>query len=172
MSKWIELWIAIPESISPCSAEWTLTRLEIKLPTKNLWAISTLLGQPLKLIHLFTYLDSNISSTETDVNIRPPRVWNTIDWLLIKWKPNQSDKIKQDFFQVVAVSILLYGCTTMTLTKRRDKNQNGIYTRMLCAALKNPGSNTSQKTVAVRPLISHLTNHSSKTNTICEALQK
>ena len=32
-------------------------------------AISTLNGKPLKLIDLFTYLGSNISSTESDVNI-------------------------------------------------------------------------------------------------------
>ena len=32
--------------------------------------ISTQSGQPLKLVDPFTYLDSNISSTESDINIR------------------------------------------------------------------------------------------------------
>ena len=38
------------------------------------------------------------------------------------------------FFQKAAVSILLYGCTTWTLTKRLEKI-DGNYTRMLCAIL-------------------------------------
>ena len=32
-----------------------------------------------------------------------------------------TDKIKRSFFQAVVVSILLYGCTTWTLTKRMEK---------------------------------------------------
>ena len=34
-------------------------------------------------------------------------------------------------FQAVAVSILLYGCTTWTLNKRMEKKLDGNYTRML-----------------------------------------
>ena len=37
--------------------------------------------------------------------------------------------------QAVVVSILLYGCTTWTLTKRLEKKLNGNYTRMLWAIL-------------------------------------
>ena len=33
-----------------------------------------------------------------------------------------TDKIKRDFFQAVAVSTLLYGCTTWTLTTHKEKN--------------------------------------------------
>ena len=43
--------------------------------------------------------------------------------------------MKRSFFQAVVVSILLYGCTTWTLTKRLEKNLNGKYTRMLRAIL-------------------------------------
>ena len=35
------------------------------------------------------------------------------------------------FFQAAVVSILLYGCTTWTLTKRLEKKLDGNYTRML-----------------------------------------
>ena len=42
-------------------------------------------------------------------------------------------KIKRSFFQAVFVSILLYGCTTWTLTKRQEKKLDGNYTRMLRA---------------------------------------
>ena len=34
-----------------------------------------------------------------------------------------SDKIKLKFFQAVAISVLLYGCTTCTLTKHVEKRQ-------------------------------------------------
>ena len=43
--------------------------------------------------------------------------------------------MKRSFFQAVAVSILLYGCTTWTLTKRLEKNLDGNYKRMLRAIL-------------------------------------
>ena len=33
------------------------------------------------------------------------------------------DKMKRSFFQAAVVSILLYGCTTWTLTKRMEKKQ-------------------------------------------------
>ena len=39
------------------------------------------------------------------------------------------------FFQAAVTSILLYGCTTWTLTKRLDKKLEGNYTRMLRAIL-------------------------------------
>ena len=46
-----------------------------------------------------------------------------------------SDKMKRSFFQAAVVSILLYGCTTWTLTKRLEKKLDGNYTRMLRAIL-------------------------------------
>ena len=42
--------------------------------------------------------------------------------------------MKRSFFQAVVVSILMYGCTTWTLTKRLEK-LDGNYTRMLRAIL-------------------------------------
>ena len=38
--------------------------------------------------------------------------WTGIDKLLIIWKFDLSDKIKYNFFQTAAVSLLLYRCTT------------------------------------------------------------
>ena len=43
--------------------------------------------------------------------------------------------MKRSFFQAAVVSILLYGCTTWTLTKRQEKKLDGNYTRMLRAIL-------------------------------------
>ena len=43
--------------------------------------------------------------------------------------------MKRSFFQAAVVSILLYGCTTWTPTKRLEKKLDGNYTRMLRAIL-------------------------------------
>ena len=46
--------------------------------------------------------------------------------------------MKRSFFQEAVASILLYGCTTWTLTKRLVKSLDGNYTRMLRAILNKP----------------------------------
>ena len=43
--------------------------------------------------------------------------------------------MKRSFFQAAVASILLYRCTTWTLTKRLEKKRDGNYTRMLRAIL-------------------------------------
>ena len=43
--------------------------------------------------------------------------------------------MKCSFFQAAVISILLYGCTIWTLTKRKEKKLDGNYTRMLWAIL-------------------------------------
>ena len=43
--------------------------------------------------------------------------------------------MKHSFFQAAVVSILLYGCTIWTLTKRIEEKLDGNYTRMLRAIL-------------------------------------
>ena len=43
--------------------------------------------------------------------------------------------MKRSFFQAAVVSILLYGCTTWTLTKRLEKKLDGNYSRILRAIL-------------------------------------
>ena len=55
--------------------------------------------------------------------------------LSIIWKSDLTDKMKRSFFQAAVASILLYGCTTGTLTKRLEKKLDGNYTRMLRAIL-------------------------------------
>ena len=61
--------------------------------------------------------------------------WTAIDRPSIIWRSDLTDKMKCGFFQAVVVSILLYGCTTWTLTKRLEKKLEGNYTRMLRAIL-------------------------------------
>ena len=93
--------------------------------------ITTLDRTSLKLVDKFTYLGSSISSTEKDIDTRLTKAWTAIDRLSIIWKSDLTDKMKRSFFQVAVVLILLYGCTTWTLTKRRKNKLDGNYTRML-----------------------------------------
>ncbi len=97
--------------------------------------ISTLGGSFLKLVDKVTYLGSSVSSIEIDIDIRLTKAWTAIDRLSIIWKSDLTDKMKRSFSQAAVVSILLYGCTTWTLTKRMEKKLDGNYTRMLQAIL-------------------------------------
>ena len=97
--------------------------------------ISTLEGTPLKLVDKFTYLGSRVESTEKDMETRLAKAWTAINRLSIIWKSDLTDKMKRSFFQAAVTSILLYGCTTWTLTKRLEKKLDGNYTRMLRAIL-------------------------------------
>ena len=94
----------------------------------------TLIGSSRKLVDKFTYLERNVSSTETDINRRLAKAGTAIDRLSVR-KLHLTDKVKCSFFQAAVMSILLYGCTTWTLTKRVEKKLYGNYTRMLRAIL-------------------------------------
>ena len=108
----------------------------------------------MNVVDKFTHLSSSVSSTESDVHIRLAKAWTAIDMLSIIRKSDLSDKIKRDFFQTMAVSILLYGWTTWTLTKRIDGN----YTRILRAILNKSWKQYPHETTVVQPLTSHLKN--------------
>ena len=73
--------------------------------------------------------------TEKDIETRLTKAWTAINRLSIIWKSDLTDKMKRSFFQAAVTSVLLYGCTTWTLTKRFEKKIDGNYTRMLRAIL-------------------------------------
>ena len=97
--------------------------------------ISKLNGSNRKLVDKFTYLGSSVSSTETDIKTRLAKAWTASDRLSVIRKSDLTDKIKRSFFQAAVVSILLYGCTPWTVTKRIEKKLDGNYTRMQRAIL-------------------------------------
>ena len=134
------------DDIAPTQAETLLHSLEKVSPGISLHVnahkteymcfnqtgeISTLNGSSMKLVDKFTHLGSSVSSTETDIDTRLTKAWTAINSLSVIWKSDLTDKMKCSFFQAVIVSILLYGCTTWTLTKRMAKKLDGNYTRML-----------------------------------------
>ena len=97
--------------------------------------ITTLNDSSLKVVDKFTYLGNSVFSTETDMNMRLAKAWAAIDRLSVIWKSDLTDKMKCSLFLAAAVSVLLHGCTTWTLTKRMEKKLDGNYTRMLRAIL-------------------------------------
>ena len=99
--------------------------------------ISTLDGDPLKLVDRFTYLGNSVLSTEIDTDTRLEKAWAAIGRLSVIWKLDLTDKMKRNFLKAAVVSILLYGCTARTLTKRMEKKLDGNYTRNLQAVLNN-----------------------------------
>ena len=92
---------------------------------------SLLNGKFLKLVDKIIYLSSNISSIESD-NMHIGKILTVINR-----KSDLSDKIKWEFFEAVAVSVLLYGCTTCALMKHLEEKLDENYTRMLHAFLNN-----------------------------------
>ena len=84
--------------------------------------ISTLNCRSLKLVNKFTYFGSSVSSTETDIDTRLAKAWTAINSLSVKLKSDLTDKMKRCFFQAAVMSILLYGCSIWTLTKRMEKS--------------------------------------------------
>ena len=83
-------------------------------------------------------------------------------------QPNkQTTRILVMFFQTVDVSVLLYGCPTLTLPKEQ------AWWKLLKDAafcFEQIQEATSCWAATLRPLISHLINHRSKTNKTCWAL--
>ena len=65
--------------------------------------------------------------SEKDIETRLTKAWTAINRLSIIWKSDLTDKMKRSFFQEAVTSIMLYGCTTWTLTKRLEKKLDGNY---------------------------------------------
>ena len=97
--------------------------------------ITSLDGRQLKSVQDFTYLGSSIQSTDKDMQIRKGKAWTALNKLEKIWKSNLSMKLKRNLFTAVVESVLLYGSTTWTLTKKQASQLDGTYTRMLRAVL-------------------------------------
>ena len=97
--------------------------------------MTSLIKHNIKEVEDFTYLGSNVASTEKDIDIRIGKAWGALNKLKQVWKSNLPDNLKRNFFRAVVESVLVYGSSTWTLTKHLEKKLDGTYTRMLRAAL-------------------------------------
>ena len=123
--------------------------------------ISTLEGTPLKLVDKFTYQGSSVESTEKDIETRLTKAWTAINRLSTIWKSDLTDKMKRSFFQAAVTSILLYGCTTWTLTKRLEKKTRWQLHKNAACNPEQVLAATPHKTPTVRPPAPYHENYSS-----------
>ena len=86
-------------------------------------------------VQVFVWTILLLDGMNLEIETRLTKAWTAINRLSIIWKSDLTDKMKRSFFQAAVTSILLYGCTTWTLTKRLEKKLDGNYTRMLRAIL-------------------------------------
>ena len=93
--------------------------------------IKAMNNTPLKKVKQFTYLGSNIASTEQDVETRIAKAWGALKGLSTIWKSTLPESMKRDFFRATVESVLLYGSSTWTLTTKLENQQDGTFTRML-----------------------------------------
>ena len=120
-------------------------------------SISTLSAKPLKFVDKFTYLGSNISSIQSDVNIRLAKAWTTVGRLSIIWKYDLSDEIKLD---CVSTNVWMYHLDANGTHREKAswelwKNATKQFEQIQEAA--------PDKIAIVRPLTSHKTKYPRKT---------
>ena len=118
-------------------------------------------GDMSTLVDKFTYLGSSVSSTETDINTWLTKAWTGIDRLPVIWKSDLTDKMKRSFFQAAVMSILLYRCTTWTLTKRLEMKLDGNLHKNAASNIEQVMEAAPHKAAAVLPLTTHHENYPS-----------
>ena len=102
--------------------------------TVTLWRLATVHSNGRIVLILFLSSPWDIT-WQQHLKIRSLRLFNSWQLNLDLMLLDLTDKMKHSFFQAAVVSILLYGCTTWTLTERLKKKLDGNYTRMLRAIL-------------------------------------
>ena len=85
-----------------------------------------------------------VSSTEAEINTQKAKAWKALDRRSVTWKSDRTDKIKRSFFQEAVVLILLYGCSTCTLTKQMEKKAWRQLPKNACEQYWSPGGSTPQ----------------------------
>ena len=113
--------------------------------------ISTLNGSSLKLVDKFTYQGNSVSSTETDIDTQLAIAWTAIDSLTVICKSDLTDKIKRNLFHAAVVSILLFGCTTWTLTKSIEKKAWRLLHKNAASNIEQVLEAAPHKVAALRP---------------------
>ena len=93
--------------------------------------IKTINGDNIKTVENFKYLGAWMKSTESDIKIRKALAWFACHKLRTIWSSTLKKSIKIRLFVSTVESVLLYGSSTWTVTKKLEKQIDGVYTRML-----------------------------------------
>ena len=100
---------------------------------QNSSKLTTINKKYIKLTNDFLYLGLWICFNEKDVDIRIGKAWVALQKLNTTWNSNLPKNLKLAFFHTTVSSVLLYGSSTWTLTKKLETKLNGYYTKMLSA---------------------------------------
>ena len=126
-------------------------------------AFSILSGKHLKLVDQLTYLGSNISFTESDVNICIAKALIAIDSISIIWKSERSDKNKTGFLPSWGcVGTIVWMPHLDANETHREKARWKLRKNAMCC-FEQILKATPYKTKSVRPLTFYLTNKTNKT---------
>ena len=83
-------------------------------------SIQSLDGKDIKMVEDFTYLGSNIQSTDKDIQIRKAKAWAALNKLDKIWKSELNINMKRNFFKAVVESVLPHG------RLRRNRKQGSM----------------------------------------------
>ena len=98
---------------------------------QNPLKLTTINKKCIKLTSDFPYLGSWIYSNEKDVGVRIGKAWVALKKLNTIWNSNLPKNLKLAFFHTTVSSVLLYGPSAWTLTKKLETKLNGCYTKTL-----------------------------------------
>ena len=77
----------------------------------------TLSGSPIEQVNDFTYLGSNVKSTDTDIKRRKALAWSAFHKMSNIWQSKTTPlKLKVNIFEVSCITVLLYGAETWIVT--------------------------------------------------------
>ena len=93
--------------------------------------LTTINKKCIKPTNDFLYLGSWIYSNEKDVNVRIGKAWVSLQKLNTIWNSNLPKNLKLAFFHTTVSSVLFYGSSSWTSTKKLETKLNGCYTKML-----------------------------------------
>ena len=79
----------------------------------------------------FKYLGSWACSKSVDIKVCKALAWQSLHKMRNIWKNNWANRLKLHLFRATVETILLYGSTSWSLTKREEQQLDGTYTRML-----------------------------------------
>ena len=91
----------------------------------------TLNGCELKKVDDFLYLGSWFETSNKDINTRITKAWSALSKMDTMWKYNLNSELKIGFFRATVETVLLYGCSTWTITVTLGRKLYGTSTRHL-----------------------------------------
>ena len=108
-------------------------RKKIKYMTfnQNPSNLTTINKKCIKPTNDFLYLGCWIYSNEKYVDVRIGKAWVALQKLNTIWNSNLPKNLKLAFFHTTVSSVLLYGSSTWTLTKKLETKLNGCYKKIL-----------------------------------------